>query len=182
MSEVHFTADTHFRHKFMADLRGFGRENLDRHDEVLVENWNSVVGPRDTVYFLGDFTFAKATESPGIFKRLNGRHKHLIRGNHDPHHVVNLGWSSVNDLLRTSFDGQSIVMCHYPMLTWQNAHHGAWHLHGHSHGNLQGPTSTRMDVGVDCHPQFRPFSLEEVVTTLSARKYDYIDHHDRSER
>jgi hypothetical protein len=34
-----------------------------------------------------------------------------------------------------------------------------------------------MDVGIDCHPQHRPFSLEEVQEILSQRTYDYVDHH-----
>ena len=42
------------------------------------------------------------------------------------------------------------------------SHHGAWHLYGHSHGNLPDtPTSLSMDVGVDTH-DFRPWHFDEI--------------------
>lgn len=176
MSEVFFTADAHFQHKFMADLRGIGRDHLDDHDDLLVDNWNSLITNKDEVYFLGDFSFATQEINPKIFKRLHGRRKHLIRGNHDPANVCNLGWSSVNDLLKIKIMGQSIVLCHYPLLTWQNAHHGTWHLHGHSHGNGQWGDSTRIDVGVDTH-SLMPYSFDEIAAIMATRTYDFIDHH-----
>lgn len=178
---VWFTSDTHFGHKFLSDLRGFGREYLDVHDQAILDNWNSVVGPRDVVYHLGDFSFHKRNGGVNekIFAALNGE-KHLIVGNHDPSHVRALPWASVRDLSTVSVGGQSLVLCHYPMLTWANAHRGVHHLHGHTHGNLDPKiVSTRMDVGVDCHPDRRPWSFEEVMDVLSTREYDYVDHHTR---
>lgn len=171
-----FTADTHFRHKFMADLRGFGRENLDQHDNEIIERWNAVIGPKDEVYHLGDFSFATHDLNPKLFSRLHGR-KHLVRGNHDPANVCNLPWRSVSDIARISIDGQRIVLCHYPMLTWQNAHHGTWHLHGHSHGNGRWTDSTRVDVGIDTN-DMKPYSYEEVSKIMATRTYDFIDHHE----
>jgi calcineurin-like phosphoesterase family protein len=42
------------------------------------------------------------------------------------------------------------------------AQHGAWHLYGHSHGELpEAPTSLSMDVGVDTH-DFRPWHFDEI--------------------
>lgn len=28
---------------------------------------------------------------------------------------------------------QHIVLCHYPMASWNRQHYGAWHLFGHTH-------------------------------------------------
>jgi len=175
MNEVFFTADTHFGHRFMAEWRGFA--SLEEHDEFVLEQWNATVDPKDEVWFLGDFSFAKKEENPRIFHALNGR-KHLVAGNHDPANVQELPWSSVNQIARRKFNGKRYVMCHFPMLTWQNAHHGALHLHGHTHGNLRAPESTRLDVGWDCHPESRPFSLSEVESAFEHLVYDYIDHHE----
>lgn len=178
MPTTWFSADLHLRHKFMAELRGWTRGTVAEHDEWLIDTWNRTISPMDEVWFLGDLTFARKEEAPKLFRALNGRHKHLIAGNHDPAHVRRLPWASVSDLKRISVQGQTIILCHYPMLTWQNAHHGTWHLHGHSHCNLRAPASTRLDVGIDCHPERRPFSFDEVAAILTTRTYDYIDHHD----
>lgn len=46
-----------------------------------------------------------------------------------------------------------VVMCHYPMLTWNHKPHGAVMLHGHSHGKLDEyndqSMDLRFDVGID---------------------------------
>lgn len=68
-------------------------------------------------------------------------------------------------------------MCHYPFLTWNKAHHGAWMLHGHSHGNLRAPETTRMDVGIDTRDDFAPYSFDEIEKIMSKRSYLIVDHH-----
>lgn len=173
---IWFTADTHFQHKFMADLRGIGRDKLEEHDEMLIEKWNSVITGQDEVFHLGDFSWASYEKNRHIFRALKGRRKHLVRGNHDGNNVVDLPWSSVDDLLHFRFNNNSFALCHYPMLTWRNAHKGAFHLHGHSHGNGNWAESTRLDVGVDTH-DFMPYSLEEVLEIMATREYDFCDHH-----
>jgi calcineurin-like phosphoesterase family protein len=50
-----------------------------------------------------------------------------------------------------------VVLCHYAMRVWRNAHHGALHFYGHSHGNLPGDAQS-LDVGVDCW-DFAPASF-----------------------
>jgi len=53
----------------------------------LVDNWNSVVSPLDTVYCLGDFSLSgKSVEM--YSNMLNGT-KFLVPGNHDPVHPYN---------------------------------------------------------------------------------------------
>ena len=49
-------------------------------DEVLVERWNKVVGPKDKVYHLGDVVINRRGFK--VLERLNGI-KILIKGNHD---------------------------------------------------------------------------------------------------
>lgn len=151
---------------------------VQAHDEHLAETWNGLISPNDEVWVLGDFSFEKEDKVKETFNALNGK-KHLIVGNHDAAKVRNLPWKSVSDLATRSYDGTKFVLCHYPLLTWQNAHRGVLHLHGHTHGNLQAPESTRMDVGVDCHEKLAPFHIEEVLDRMSNLEYDFVDHHDR---
>ena len=181
MTETHFTADAHFGHPFVAGIRGF-ESHLD-HDEWLLTTINEAVGPRDEVWFLGDFRMGQCDQERAnrIFRSLHGRWN-LVVGNHDPRWITEMGWSSVHQMVRRRFNRRTYIMCHYPLLTWENAHYGSWHLHGHSHGNLDANPTTRMDVGIDSHPERRPFSLPEIEAILSDRTYDPVDHHERDER
>lgn len=81
-----FTSDTHFCHNkdFIYGPRGFS--NVNDHDEKIIENWNSVVGPNDNVIHLGDFLVGAGSDSfkrgQEILFRLNG-HIHFTWGNHN---------------------------------------------------------------------------------------------------
>ena len=77
---IYFTADTHWSHRLMARLRGFG-EDIAAHDRFLVDEWNSTVWPGDTVYHLGDFAWTLDAVRE-ITPQLNGTII-LIAGNHD---------------------------------------------------------------------------------------------------
>lgn len=180
MTTTFFTADTHFLHAgILAHCPNRPGRDVEEMTALLIERWNAWVGPRDQVWHLGDFAFGRTGRWQEIFDRLHGR-KHLIVGNHDKSKkILTLGWESV-DLMKTwKQDGYSAVLCHYPLLTWDRAHHGRWHLHGHAHGNLDPTTAnpTRMDVGIDTHPQCRPYALEEIVAQLAGQTYRPVDHH-----
>ncbi len=51
-----FTADTHFGHTNVIRYCARPFDSVQAMDETLIENWNQVVRPKDTVYHLGDFT------------------------------------------------------------------------------------------------------------------------------
>ena len=59
-------------------------------------------------------------------------------------------------------DGVRLVLCHYPLRSWNRQAKGAWQLHGHSHGRLK-PLTRQRDVGVDCHG-FRPVALTQLLS------------------
>ena len=75
-------ADTHFSHTRAIELCGRPFLSVGEMDEALIRNWNSVVGPDDTVYHLGDCCMGQLADSLPILNRLNGR-KLLVLGNHD---------------------------------------------------------------------------------------------------
>lgn len=106
-------------------------------DEAIIKNWNSVVSKDDTVFHLGDFTFFN-DEKPiiNILDRLNGS-IFLINGNHEQgiHKNINVKnrFSRINDYMEIFIENQRICMFHYPIHEWNQAHRGAWMLHGHTH-------------------------------------------------
>ena len=86
MPQTYFTADWHFSHPNIARYCPQFRlqsDNTNELNEYLIDCWNRVVTPQDTVYNLGDVCFAKKpAHIEAVLQRLNGQH-HLIYGNHD---------------------------------------------------------------------------------------------------
>lgn len=79
MSNVYVISDLHFGHKNIHKFRvGFSSE--EEHAEYVIDNWNSVVTKRDTVWVLGDACFD--IDYLDRFRRMKGN-KNLVLGNHD---------------------------------------------------------------------------------------------------
>lgn len=183
---IYFTADLHFGHAKVVEYSRRPFASLDDMEEALIRNWNETVQRGDEVYVLGDFSMASAERTDAILARLGG-HKYLVRGNHDrgmkSSAHARFGW--IKDLYELKVPEpdvvgkkQRIVLCHYPLLTWNAAHYGAWQLHGHSHGSLSGSYGgRRLDVGVDCH-DYRPVSYEAIKDRMRAKSFAPVDHHE----
>ena len=178
MSNVFFTSDTHFGHKNIIKYSNRPFADIAEMDEAMVKNWNAKVGANDEVWHLGDLAFHKAGAIRGILSRLNGK-IHFVRGNHDevlPE--IADRFTTVQDYKELKIDGQKIILCHFPLLTWNKAHRGAWHFHGHCHGSVNhlNVGSTRIDVGVD-NFNYTPVSFDELRTLLKDKVYTPVDHH-----
>ena len=172
MKNIFFTADTHFGHNAIRRFCDRPFDTVKKMDEALIQNWNALIRPRDTVYHLGDFSYKAADDLHCYLKRLNGK-IHLVLGNHDNHNLrVDCGsLKSVNDLLTVNIDGQRITLCHYAMRVWPASHRGSWHLYGHSHGKLpDDPNSLSIDVGVDCHDYF-PIPFDRVKELMAEKTW-----------
>lgn len=183
-----FTSDLHFGHANVIkySLRPFA--DVDAMNAALVNNWNAVVGADDRVFILGDLSFLPPSMLVDHLSVMHGR-KVLIYGNHDKRlrktptilqlldDAVDLMTVKVPD--EDATDGvQRIVLCHYPLLVWDQSHRGAWHLHGHCHGTLpDDPKALRLDVGVDCW-HYRPVEYAEVKARMKMKTWQPRDHHD----
>lgn len=175
---IWFSADTHFCHANIIRYCKRPFENIDLHNETILNNWNSRVSDTDSVYFLGDFGFATQEKLLAIRKMLKGR-IHYIRGNHDKSIRSELAESFewVRDYYELKVpDGemgvvQRIILFHYPIHSWNARSHGSWHCHGHSHGTVTSSDSlARLDVGVDAQ-NFSPISYEEVKIKMTAKVF-----------
>lgn len=171
---------------FMADPH-FGHDSIRRHcerpfatvEEMDAAIWRNleVIGPDDTLVMIGDLTWN--TKSDRDVKGLPGKHRILVRGNHDKQVIVkSRKWSRICDYLEATAimpeGGRcKLVICHYPMASWAGARRSI-HLHGHTHG-IVPPMATefggRMDVGVDVWG-FRPVRLTEVIEKLGEIRKD----------
>ncbi len=178
---VWFTADTHFGHANIIRHCRRPFSSVEEMDETLVRNINARVAASDTLYHVGDFAFR--TKDPAEYRaRIRCRSIVLVLGNHDPQTLDGSVkppfaalFRSVHSLLRikvqmASAAPQLMVLCHYAMRVWDRAHHGSWHLFGHSHGRLpDDPTIRSWDVGVDRNG-FAPLSFDEVAAIMARKQ------------
>lgn len=139
-------------------------------DETIIANWNSVVSAKDEIWVLGDVFFCHEIRAIEILKRLNGNIV-LQLGNHDKRIRHSTAMQRkfhriIPDLHKETFDGVKVIMCHYPMLSWDNSFHGSFQLHGHSHGKIaHDGVKRRYDVGVDAHG-YTPVAWERIKIDL----------------
>lgn len=199
------TADYHFGHRAIIQYSERPFVTVPEMDEALIGAWNRKVPIGATVYFIGDFSFHKQDKTREIRSRLNGTIRH-IRGNHDrlKRALYEEMFEWVRDYYESKTeDGIKVIMSHYPFLTWNGSHHNSWSLHGHCHGSLQRTEDLvaealrvagfkdaalfvenkfkvhprRLDVGVDTHPEYEPYSFEEILEKMAGRGRQVIDHH-----
>lgn len=159
-----FTADTHFGDHRMLNIHRRPFATVAEMDEALVTAWNATISVHDIVWHLGDVA-RRPADVPALLSRLNGT-KHLIRGNNDPVATGEAkGWTSVGHYAELTEDGHLLVLCHYPLRSWNGQHRRAINLHGHSHGRLK-PMLRQHDVGVDAR-NFRPVRLADLLANKS---------------
>lgn len=165
---VFFTSDTHYGHGGALGLFRRPFESVAAMDDALIGRWNQRVGADDVVWHLGDFAVqAAAPRVESLLAALHGR-KHLLLGNTDgPATAAARGWTSVQPYLEMNLDGIELVLCHYPLRSWNRQTRGAFDLHGHSHGRLK-PLTRQVDVGVDVF-DFQPVTLDEIRTAARRR-------------
>ena len=172
-----FTSDTHFGHANIIKYCNRPFKNVHEMNEALIEAWNKKVPKNAEVKHLGDFSF-KGGDPAKYFYRLNGKIEFIL-GNHDVE--KDLRKLARVDMLRpVKFDKQKIWLCHYAMRTWSAAHHGTWHLYGHSHNSLEHiPHGKSMDVGVDSAAAlgfgYAPLHFDEIKEILDKRSV--LRHH-----
>lgn len=163
---IWFTSDLHLGHAKIIEYSRRPFANVDEMNAALVNNWNALVKPNDSVWVLGDFAMKEAWV---WVPKLNGT-KFLVIGNHDRDGDKDLApfaaWFNVKQIMHR---GHKIWLSHYAHRVWPSSHRGALHLYGHSHGQLSDPGNRSMDVGVDCHG-FKPISADEVLARLLPRQ------------
>lgn len=164
------TSDLHFGHKnimkFCPESRARFKDDVDYMNEMMIKEWNELIGESDTVYILGDIAFCNAKAATEIMRRLRGI-KILIEGNHDKKlltdHMFRGQFVELHKYLDINYDGTKVVMFHYPIAEWDQMHRGSVHFHGHLHGGVSGMGKYRCrDMGMDATGRIA-ISMEEAI-------------------
>jgi calcineurin-like phosphoesterase family protein len=173
MADSWVISDTHFRHAAILTFKDYagkpprsGFTDVDHMDEVMIDNWNSVVKPNDTVYHLGDVLFGmdKDVWLAENMPKLNGR-KELVLGNHDNPKFLAPYFRSIN--LWVDFSEIGLVMTHTPLhpQTLNESHRfgdkGILNVHGHIHSN-PSPEGPYRCVSVE-QINYTPINMEELI-------------------
>lgn len=186
------TSDTHYNHKNIcrgvtnwrtqdgevpvSQTRDF--KTLELMNETIVNNINSNVGQDDILIHLGDWSFGGFESIREFWDRIVCKNIHLVLGNHD-HHIENNRegsqglFKSVSQYNTLKIAEHTFRLLHYPISSWNGLNKGNMHLHGHCHlpTHMRFGKGKRMDVGMDGHPEFRPYHImREVVPMLRHRE------------
>jgi len=167
--KTYITSDLHIGHaniiKFCPKTRPY--RNVQEMDNSMRNDWNTLIQPEDLVYILGDVAFNNGARAAQYVQSLNGR-KILIEGNHDYKNLRDTAFRAcfeqVHKYHELRYNGEIIVMFHYPIAEWNRCHHGSIHFHGHCHGSsLEIHQWRAMDAGVDSTGRIA-VTMDELIT------------------
>lgn len=198
---VFFISDTHFGHNrdFIYERRGF--KNVYEHDAAIIERWNRVIRPCDTVIHCGDVMFGEggAERLLNIFNALNFKRLFLMPGNHHAgfKQLLRLAGTSgtylldgpegvlkeielIPNYMEFVVNRQPIVACHYPIASWNGMGKGVWCVSGHCHGSFPGSRKDAqegkiIDLGIEVIDG--PISFCEVARIMNHKPVKIVDHH-----
>ena len=178
-------SDTHFGHagvcRFMAPngvdkLRPW--DNTEEMDEAMIQNWNSVVGPTDRVYHLGDVAINR--KALHVLGRLNGRMV-LVKGNHDIFALKDY-LPYFDDIrayvVKKTEQGGKLILSHIPI---HEESLGRWglNIHGHLHAHkvMQAKKRFKEDKRYVCvsveQTNYFPLTLQEAISRGVPERTDW---------
>lgn len=174
---IYFTSDLHFDHAKIIEYCKRPFDSVEEMNKTIVENINSVVTDKDTLYILGDICFSKRTTY--FLEQINGR-KIIIMGNHDnDNDMLEASRKNIIDWRKSycefKYYKKRFILFHYPIEFWNKGFYGSIHLHGHSHNSKPLTVKNRIDVGVDAW-NYKPVSIDEIMEFVVNNKDVTIDH------
>jgi len=180
-------------------LRGYNSSR--EHDEGLIHNWNKKANASTIGFLLGDTIFGHNADERllSLFRRLDFKELYVLPGNHQAGYkqllervqdnILLPGASEykkvhfVPNYLEAVVNGQAIVMCHYPILSFNGMAKGAYHIYAHVHGNLGRSELGRLyqntgltyEVSVENCPS--PITFGELRAEMRKKVQSSPDHH-----
>lgn len=173
-----YSSDFHCQHYNMTKARGF--QSCQEMEDVIVENFNSIITKRDVLYHLGDFYWNNDME--GIRKfiaRLNCKKLIFLKGNHDKplikfmQRTKNSKLELYSDLLVKDGD-YKLHLYHYPINDWDRKHHNKdnnykyLHAFGHQHAVNTTPhfqEKGAVNVNVDMN-NYMPLNINDIAEII----------------
>jgi calcineurin-like phosphoesterase family protein len=203
--QILFWGCLHYGHDPKWDIPIWKRRGFDssaEHDEGIINNWNSKATDKTVGFLLGDIMFGFGGEEKfhKLMSRLNFSRVFVMSGNHvagwhqafqsvDSNTLYVDGKYSkevifVPNYLEAMVNGQAIVCCHYPVLSWNGAGKGSWMLFSHVHGSLGNSELGRMylnnggsNLEVSVEMNKYPLTYGEIFHVMKNKSKFKTDHH-----
>ncbi len=168
--------------------------------EGLIKNWNSKATENTIAFLLGDNVFGNEglATIKDLLRRLKFKEAWIMPGNHSSGYKQLLEECEENiycfddkvvyltpNYLEAFINGRSVVMSHYPILSFNGQSKGSFMLHAHCHNNLgrsvlgkayQESGIRAYEVSVENNPY--PPNFKEIKDILGVKPPVSVDHHD----
>ena len=169
-----FWSDQHFWHRNAIKHCDRPFDSVEHMNRTMIENYQAVVQPCDTVLWLGDAFISSAQKTKDILAQLHGTNI-LVRGNHDrsASRMAALGFDMVTDSATMYMSGRRVRLSHFPYKKTKDAGYrlrfqerspdrkaGEVLIHGHTHSKKKRE-GNMIHVGVDAWG-FRPVPRAEI--------------------
>ena len=181
---IYFTSDLHIGHSLFIKKHLRPHKTVEEMNECLFDLLGSFHDD-DIIFYLGDFVWHKRF-LPIAHKYMKGTW-YFIKGNHDSSqdikHEFNLQF--MPDIMEITIDTQPITLCHYPMISWNRSHYGAWQLYGHHHRDTTDPLDSlfggkKFNVAYDANDfQVVPYSKVKHYMNEAPDNWDTIEYHQK---
>lgn len=174
---LYLISDFHLDHANIIEYCSRPFDDVEEMNAELIQRWNQVVEPDDTVLYLGDFGWWDIENIIGFYEQLNGEMV-LVRGNHDEFGVGEVPFVVVESCT-IEHGGYEFYCEHRPCDVPENA--SWWHIHGHKHNNhvdefpFLNPSEQRVNVSCELL-SYTPISIDELVVFLD--RGERMDHYE----
>jgi len=173
LGRILFISDFHFFHQKIIRLcnRKPSTWSACFADEIemnayMIESYNKIVRPNDTVINLGDFALCMFFDQlEFVFKQLNGK-MHIVTGNHD--HYTAETRKRLNRLPFVSISDHNILfenkflLSHRPVVDPRYPN-----IHGHTHDRFD-PNPMCQNVSIEVL-DYKPIELDQVIANFKTR-------------
>jgi calcineurin-like phosphoesterase family protein len=182
--DVFIFSDPHYNHRnlcrWISNWEGESYEKtrnyytLEDMNNSILKGINSTVDPDDILICLGDWSFNGIESAIEFREKIACKTVHLVLGNHDNIIAKNTNdvksiFTSVEFYQELNIFSEKFMLMHYPIESWNGMRKSVCHLHGHMHyySDKRITGKNRMDVGLDGHPEFRPYHImDEIIPIL----------------
>lgn len=174
-------SDLHFCHKNILQFEPPRHifSSVDEMNEEIIKNWNEVVMPTDTVWFIGDIGIGKESEILELASRLNGK-INFIHGNHDNSSLVKglkkIGWKDCGYMVRWKANRVIMYVSHFPMDIGERPNQ--FSIHGHIHSNesrLLNQINVCTDSNIFNGKIGEPIPMKDIVDLIEKRRNMIMD-------